>query len=269
MEHICYFLEITLYPVAAILICGFIVWACHRLFVRLLGHSGYKAVLASSIIGTPIHELGHAIMCLLFGHKVLKLVLWQPSSSDGCLGYVRHTYNPRSLYQRMGNLFIGTGPIFSGMAVLSLILFFSFPDTWSAYCASVIPLVKKGASIVDIFSAGLRMIPNMFAEFDSRSLSVWMRLPLVLVMLSVSLHINLSPADIEGALTALPLYLTITLLVTVVTSVIGTAATGPVLAALGVFNAFMMAMFAVVLAFALAQVALAMLLRLILDLVRK
>ena len=40
MEYICYFLKITLYPVAAILLCGFVDWACQRLFIRLLGHSG-------------------------------------------------------------------------------------------------------------------------------------------------------------------------------------------------------------------------------------
>ena len=123
MEYICYFLKIALYPVAAILLCGFVVWACQRLFIRLLGHSGYRATVASSVIGTPIHELGHAVMCLLFGHKIQKLVLWQPHHTDGAFGYVKHSYNARNLYQRMGTLFIGVGLNFIfGVALSRLML---------------------------------------------------------------------------------------------------------------------------------------------------
>lgn len=269
MEYICYFLKIALYPVAAILLCGFVVWACHRLFVRLLGYGGYRASVASAIIGTPIHELGHAAMCLVFRHKIQKLVLWKPDHSDGTYGYVRHTYNPRSLYQRLGLLFIGIGPIFSVMAVLSLLLHFFFPDTWSAYCASVVPMVEKNASVLDMVSTGLRMIPNMAAEFGDKAFPLWLRIPVVLVMLSVSLHSSLSPADVKISLKAVPMYLAIALGVTVVTALIGSAATGPVLTALEVFNAFTMALFTVVLTFALAQVALALVIRVVLDLVRR
>ena len=121
----------------------------------------------------------------------------------------------------------------------------------------------------DIITTGMRMIPNMISEFGDGSFSFWVRIPLVLVMLSVSLHSNLSPADVKVSLQALPMYLAITLAVTVVTALIGTAATGPVLAALEMFSTFMMAMFTVVLTFALVQVALAMGIRVVLDLVRK
>lgn len=267
MDYVWYFLKIALYPIAAILVCGFVVWGCERLFVKLLGRGGFKAVLISSIIGTPVHELGHALMCLVFGHKVKKMVLWQSRSADGTLGYVQHTYNNRNLYQRLGNLFIGTGPIFSGVAVLSLLLFFAFPGTWNAYFSSATALVGANASVGSILSSGLRIIPNMIAEFSNKSVSVWLRIPAVLAMLSVSLHINLSPADIKGSASAFPPYLVIALLVTVVTLLIGT--TGPVLEALQVYNAFMTAMFTVVLAFALAQVVLALVIRLILSILGK
>ena len=70
MAHIWNFLKISLYPVGAILICGFIVWLCQKLFMKLLGRSGYRVFIATSLIGTPIHELGHAAMCLLCGWSV-------------------------------------------------------------------------------------------------------------------------------------------------------------------------------------------------------
>ena len=259
MEFIFHYIAVTLYPVAAIVICGIIAWVCKHLFMELLGYKGYRAVLAASIIGTPVHELGHAGMCLLFGHRIEELVLWQPWAGDGRLGYVEHSYNSNRLYQRLGNLFIGAGPIFSGMAVLSLLLWLAFPDTWSAYTAALGTIAEGNGSVLKISGTGLGMLPDMIAEFGSESGSVWLRLLSVLAMLSVSLHITLSPADVKNSLDALPLYLLIALAVTAVSSVFG--AVGLVLGALREFNAFMTAMFTVVVVFSAALAALALLIR--------
>ena len=43
-------------------------------------------------------------------------------------GYVEHSYNPRNLWARLGNLFIGIGPIFSGLGVVVLLLWLCFPN---------------------------------------------------------------------------------------------------------------------------------------------
>lgn len=266
MEHLENFLKITLYPVVAVWGCGFMAWVCKHLFMKLLGRGGHKAEIFSSVIGTPIHELGHAVMCLLFGHKIVKLVLWQPHSADGSLGYVRHSYDPENLYHRLGNLFISTGPIFSGMAVLSLLLALFFPDTWNTYISSAGSLVKHHASVPEIVSAGLRMIPDLICEFRGGS-SVWVRLLSLLAMLSVSLHINLSPDDIKGALDGLPLYLMITLMTTAIATLVGPGAIGLVLSALRTFHVFMTAMFSVVLTFTAAQAALALVIRLFLSVI--
>lgn len=262
------YIRITLYPVAPILVCGFVVWACRRLFVRLLGRDSYRILMAASVIGTPVHELGHAMMCPLFGHKIVELVLWQRGREDGCQGYVRHTSDPDDLYQRLGDLFISVGPIFSGMAVLSLILFLAFPDTWSAHIASVAALVEDSASVPEILFSGLELVFRMISEFASASGSVWMRLAAVLIMLSVSLRISLSPQDIHGAVHALPPYLMVTLAVTLIVTVLGRGVTGAVVGALEMFSTFLMAMFTLVLAFAAAQLAAALVLRWVLALIR-
>ncbi len=269
MEYIQYFLKITLYPVAAVAVCGYIVWVCRNLFLKLLGHGGYAAVLTTSIIGTPIHELGHAIMCLLFGHKIRKLVLWQPHDADGTMGYVLHSYDPGRLYPRLGNLFIGAGPIYSGMAVLCLLLHFFLPNTWNSCITSVRFLAEHSADVPAVISVGADMISRMIEELGSGAVSVWLRILLVLVMLSVSMHISLSPEDIKGGISAIPVYLMVTLAVTVITCLIGPAAVGAVLAALETFHAFMMTMFTVVLVFAAVQVALAMLICCLLSLIGK
>lgn len=92
-------------------------------------------------LGTFIHELSHAIMCLIFGHriddmKLLKLNLNDDQEQDGnkgSLGYVNHSYNPHSVWQLIGNLWIGLAPIFGcALAILGLTYVLS-PDTFHSW----------------------------------------------------------------------------------------------------------------------------------------
>lgn len=62
-------------------------------------------------IGVPAHELGHAFMCVLFGHRVTAINLFSPEGPSGVLGYVSHSWNTRSPYQRIGCFFIGIAPL--------------------------------------------------------------------------------------------------------------------------------------------------------------
>lgn len=267
MRLIWNYIRITLYPVAPILICGLIAWACLQLYVRLLGRGGYQLRMAASVIGTPVHELGHAMMCVIFGHKIVEMVLWQHGTDDGCQGYVSHSHDHSNLYQQVGCLFVSTGPIFSGMAVLSLLLMIFFPNTWSTHISAVVSLVEADASVLAGIFSGLRMIPDMFAELTCGPAALG-RIVVVLVMLSVSTSVTLSPGDIRNAVHGVGPYLMVTLAVTVVVTVLGRGVTGVVVGALETFSVFLMAMFSLVLVFAAAQVAVALVIRWVLELVR-
>lgn len=266
MGFLWYCIRVSLYPLAAIVVCGLAVWACRRLFLNLLGRGGYNAVMASSIIGTPVHELGHAAMCLLFRHEILEMVLWNPHPDHGRLGYVRYVRTSDSLYQKLGGLFISAGPIFSGMAVLYALVALAFPDTWRAYLAGMTALPEESATVSGIVLVGLGMIPDLLGELFSDFPAVLVRIPTLLVMLSISLHTYLSPGDVKNAVSVLPLYFAVMLAAAVVTFVLGSAVRGLVLGALGMYHAFMMAMFTVVLVFAALQAALALLIRWIISL---
>ena len=75
----------------------------HRL-ASVLGVKGWVYLTAP---GVMIHELSHALFCIIFRHKILDMELFNPRE-DGTLGYVNHAWNPKSLYQRIGNFFIWT-----------------------------------------------------------------------------------------------------------------------------------------------------------------
>jgi hypothetical protein len=74
-------------------------------------------------LGTIVHELGHAFFCVIFGHKITDMKLFSPNPETGALGYVKHTYNRKNIYQLVGNFFIGIGPILLGTVVIFLLAY--------------------------------------------------------------------------------------------------------------------------------------------------
>jgi len=79
-------------------------------------------------IGIVIHECSHLIIAILFGHQITKFKLLvvphelktpDPATPDHqALGYVFHSWNERSLYQTIGNAFIGIAPVIGCTASL-------------------------------------------------------------------------------------------------------------------------------------------------------
>jgi hypothetical protein len=260
MPYVLFFLKTMWYTLGAVMICGLAVSLCRRIFVSMMGDGfGRGVVLATSIVGTPVHELGHALMCLLFGHRITAMSLWQPRSSDGNLGYVTHAYRRRNPYHILGNLFIGLGPIFSGLAVLSLALLLGFPDTLSAYVSTASRMAAGGEGTVTLFLEGLKILPGIVEELTvSGSVPLWMKIIALLVILSVSQHISLSPADVKGALTALPIYLSLVLILTAVCGLLVESAMDTVTGALTLFSAYLTVLFVIVLVTSLLQLAIAL-----------
>ena len=196
--------NILLYAVVfigVIYLAGGLGWVCNCLFLRLMGDVGYRAVFVTSMIGTPIHELAHAIACIIFGHKIdgIKLLSFDPENP--VLGYVKHRYDKHSIYQRIGNFFIGLAPIYGGCAVLLLGLFL-LPGG----CQGVVQAFSLQESIaVENFFPELSVSLLGFYQyfFSLESVGYWGWWVYLVIGLCIALHINISKEDLKGSLSGL------------------------------------------------------------------
>lgn len=97
----------------------------NQLIQRSLGE---KFIIFTGFIGTVVHEVSHLIIALIFNHKIVKVELFRPRKykEDGILGFVKSTYNANSIYQQVGNFFIGIAPmIFGTLTIWLLFIIFS------------------------------------------------------------------------------------------------------------------------------------------------
>lgn len=231
-------------------LCGLAVCFCAYLFRRLCGRGvGYAAVIATSVIGTPVHELGHAAMCLLFGHRIESIRLWNPKNDDGRLGFVDHSYNPKNPYACLGNFFIGIGPLVSGGAAVLLLLRFAFPDTYSAYlsAATAVSAASEGADVAEFLRTVFDLAAGMY---QSSPVAWYWRVGAIVLMFSVCLHVSLSPDDLRGSVRSLPWLFVVTAAFSGVCTFLGIPVLTAVCGALVRFACLTVSLFLLVLIFA-------------------
>ncbi len=204
-----YALQVLL-TVGAIFAFGRLITIVNSFFYKQAGALGKAACYATGFIGTPIHELSHAFMCLVFGHKITDIKLFQIESADGTLGYVSHTYNPRNLYQRIGNLFIGVAPIIAGSALLSLLMWLLLPSFYQDLNQTVAGISTN----VGFINSCTALFKTAFGIFTY--IGTWQFWVFILPAGMIALHMTLSKADLEGALSGVIFYLGLFLLTDIV-----------------------------------------------------
>jgi len=191
----------TIYMTGMIIIVGFILGFLRDHSIENFQRSfGWKAVSITAIIGVPIHELSHAAICLLFGHKIKKIVLVQKRDESGVLGYVNHAYNPNSIYQQTGNFFIGIAPIFGGISVIIALMHIIIPQTYSKF----MNISMNNLLITKINADAIKGILNSYVDliqiiFSANNFANPYFILFLFLAICISSHISLSSADIKGA----------------------------------------------------------------------
>ena len=84
------FLMQFVFTVGIIVLFGLIIAMLNKIFYRNLAGFGMLPCYLTGFIGTPIHELSHALFCIIFGHRIHEIKLFQ-IGGDGTLGYVNHS----------------------------------------------------------------------------------------------------------------------------------------------------------------------------------
>ena len=187
--------------IGSIIVVGFLLgilksWICQYMQYAL----GFGGILITAWIGTPIHELGHAMLCYVFGHKVREVRLFNPDTKSGVLGYVNHSYDPRSLYQKIGNFFIGIAPILSGTGVIMLLMAVLLPTE----CHQMVEAIRGFSWPSEISLDAVQLVKDsvtqlfdiLFTADNVRSVVFWI---FIYLAVSISSHMALSKADMKGA----------------------------------------------------------------------
>lgn len=200
MEILYNFFYQLIFTVGVIVAFGLLITLCRKAFYKIVGENASKIIIATGIIGTPVHELSHAVMCVVFGHKIEEIKLYQPDS-DGTLGYVKHSYNPRNLYHQIGNFFIGIAPILGGSGVIFLLMFLLVPGIFTEVTDELkfVSLISFNLFEASTYSASLQIfwdiVEDIFGFTNTGSILWWI---FIVLSFMVASHMELSAADIKG-----------------------------------------------------------------------
>lgn len=197
-----------------ILLFGYLIALCNRRFYANFGSHSMTVCYMTGFIGTPIHELSHALFCLIFGHKIVEIKLFQIGAADGTLGYVNHTYNKRNIYQRVGNFFIGIAPILVISALLFLLAWLLMPSMIAQMTASI-----QGISVSEGIGSVLSKLFHAVGTFFTYAVT-WQWWVFIGLGMFLALHMTLSGADIKGALSGLIFVLLLFLLIDIILGLI-------------------------------------------------
>jgi hypothetical protein len=190
-----------------VFIFGLLIHFISQLMFKSLGSAlGPKGTYLVAWLGTPIHELGHALFCLIFLHKIEEIRFFRPDPVTGTLGYVYHKWNPKNPWQVLGNFFIGVSPIVLGCAVLFGLFYFLIPDSGSAWNAIIsnVSNIEKGSAItayLSVFRDSSMAIIKLIFTFAN--LAHWQFWVFLYLSVCVASNVRLSWLDIKGSLSGL------------------------------------------------------------------
>ncbi len=152
---------------------------------------GWKGILWTAWIGTPFHELGHYLFAKIFHHKVVEIALFRPNKETGGLGHVNHSYKKSSIYQTLGNFFIGAAPMIFGTLLLFLLLSFLLPNGKGILSV----LIDARTSLSSLVAS----IPTVFGMiFSTTNIITWQFWLFLYLSFAISSHIAPSNQDRKG-----------------------------------------------------------------------
>jgi hypothetical protein len=177
---------------------NFVSRTSENLSIKVMGRNIYLYLFGW--LGTSVHELGHALFALIFGHKIKEIKLFKPDPKSGTLGYVNHTYNPKNLYHQTGNFFIGIGPILICTLLLFLLSLLLFRiNFFSISKISFSTETLKSFALLKHEGQNIWNVLNQYSEevFGGKNSSWWKISILIYCHYCIGSSITLSTSDVK------------------------------------------------------------------------
>jgi hypothetical protein len=192
---------------AGVFIFGLLIHFVSQLTFRSLEKAfGRNGVYLVAWLGTPVHELGHVIFCVIFFHRIVAVAFFQPDPVTGTLGYVSHKWSRTNPWQVLGNLFIGIGPVIIGCMVLFGLFYLLIPESsrvWEAVSAGMSGINGSPGigDYLDIFGSSSLAVARLI--FTAENLAGWRFWVFCYLSICVASNMRLSMADIKGSLSGI------------------------------------------------------------------
>ena len=189
-----------LFTVGVVVASGFLISLLRKVFVYFAGNGAYWVLLVTGVVGTPVHELSHALMCLIFGHRIDSVTLYRPCGPGGSLGCVQHSYNKKNLYHNIGHFFIGTAPILCGGLVILLLMRILIPDVYFQVAPGLagsldMSEMSFGGVMSNYGGALLHTIGVIFRLENLSVLGWWV---FIILAIMIACHMELSVSDVRS-----------------------------------------------------------------------
>ena len=146
----------------------------------MIGSSLARWLFAS--IGTPVHELSHAAVALLFGYRIVEFRPFIADPTSTTLGYITYSYSTGTIWSQVGHFFVGIAPMIVPLAFLYLFYNFLLPPE-------------------------LRGRRNFHWRSFLRPFPLLRCLLFAYLCTQIVLHMRCSPADLQNAVYGLPILL--------------------------------------------------------------
>lgn len=177
-----------------VLLCIGLLWwlsdTYHRLMERYTGKTG---LLITGLIGVPIHEMSHAVVAILFGHQIHRIVFFRYKDNEPTLGWVEHSYNRLSFRQSVGLLYVAIAPILIMPIIIALTLQHNNVLVGQGISTVLFEWVLEGKSIQpNVF------FPSIISDIENLvSLMSWDNIGLFALVGCIALHASPSRADMR------------------------------------------------------------------------
>ena len=175
---------------ASVFIFLFVILMIQRKYLKELNRLGGRPMmLIPAALFVPVHELSHALMAILMGHKVKRIIFFQMTNAK-TLGYVEHAYT-KSIFSPFSNMLIGMAPLVGGGISCYWITYWFMPSLLSF---NYVPQGAELITLTDIANTAKVTVDIMQLHWGSMGFWLW----LFLIVNAATFNVP-SGADFNGA----------------------------------------------------------------------